>query len=140
MKKCVNPACLADFAFDDSMTNCPFCHSRLESCGGTDAPPLVPPLDYGIPRSEPAEEHPFVQRQLGRMECHGQVSEIDRQEVFFGSKLKLFNALLRGEPYQLAHQSIEYTIRVEPITDGVPTEVTDFCLYGSYLGRLQVGD
>lgn len=49
MRKCVNPACLADFAFDDSMTNCPFCHSRLESCGGTDAPPLVPPLDYGIP-------------------------------------------------------------------------------------------
>ena len=54
MRKCVNPACLADFAFDDSMTNCPFCHSRLESCGGTDAPPLVPPLDYGIPRPEPA--------------------------------------------------------------------------------------
>lgn len=140
MKKCVNPACLADFAFDDSMTNCPFCHSRLESCGSTDAPPLVPPLDYGIPQAEPAEEHPFVQRQLGRMECHGRVSEIDRQEVFFGSKLKLFNALLRGEPYQLAHQSIEYTIRVEPITDGVPVEVTDFCLYGSFLGRLQVGD
>ena len=44
MRKCVNPACLADFAFDDSMTNCPFCHSRLESCGGTDAPPLVPPF------------------------------------------------------------------------------------------------
>lgn len=140
MRKCVNPACLADFAFDDSMTNCPFCHSRLESCGGTDAPPLVPPLDYGIPRPEPAEEHPFVQRQLGRMECHGRVSEIDRQEVFFGSTLKLFNALFRGEPYQLAHQTIEYTIRVEPITDGVPTEVTDFCLYGSFLGRLQVGD
>ena len=74
------------------------------------------------------------------MECHGRVSEIDRQEVFFGSTLKLFNALFRGEPYQLAHQTIEYTIRVEPITDGVPTEVTDFCLYGSFLGRLQVGD
>lgn len=140
MKKCVNPACLADFAFDDSMTSCPFCHSRLEPCGGTDAPPLVPPLDYGIPQPEPAEEPRFVQRQLGRMECHGRVSEIDRQEVFFGSTLKLFNTLFRGEPYQLAHQSIEYTIRVEPITDGVPAEVTDFCLYGSYLGRLQVGD
>lgn len=140
MKKCVNPACLADFAFDDSMTACPFCHSRLESCANEDAPPLVPPLDYGIPQPEPAEEKPFVQRQLGRMECHGRVSEIDRQEVFFGSTLKLFNTLFRGEPYQLAHQSIEYTIRVEPITDGVPAEATDFCLYGSYLGRLQVGD
>lgn len=140
MKKCVNPACLADFTFDDSMTSCPFCHSRLESCGGTDAPPLVPPLDYGISQPEPAEEKTFIQRHLGRMECHGRVSEIDRQEVFFGSTLKLFNTLFRGEPYQLAHQTIEYTIRVEPITDGVPTEVTDFCLYGSYLGRLQVGD
>ena len=140
MKKCVNPACLADFTFDDSMTSCPFCHSRLESCGGTDAPPLVPPLDYGISQPEPAEEKTFIQRHLGRMECHGRVSEIDRQEVFFGSTLKLFNTLFRGEPYQLAHQTIEYTIRVETITDGVPTEVTDFCLYGSYLGRLQVGD
>ena len=122
MKKCVNPACLAEFAFDDSMTSCPFCHSPLESWGGTDAPPLVPPLvpplEYG----------------------HGRVSEIDRQEVFFGSTLKLFNTLFRGEPYQLSHQTIEYTIRVEPITDGLPAEVTDFCLYGSFLGRLQVGD
>lgn len=140
MKKCVNPACLADFAFDDSMTSCPFCHSRLEPCGGADVPPLVPPLDYGIPQPKPAEAQPFVHRQLGQMECHGRVSEIDRQEVFFGSTLKLFNTLFRGEPYQLAHQTIEYTIRVEPITDGVPAEVTDFCLYGSYLGRLQVGD
>lgn len=144
MKKCVNPACLAEFAFDDSMTSCPFCHSPLESWGGTDAPPLVPPLvpplEYGIPQSGPAEEKPFVRRHLGRMECHGRVSEIDRQEVFFGSTLKLFNTLFRGEPYQLSHQTIEYTIRVEPITDGLPAEVTDFCLYGSFLGRLQVGD
>ena len=29
---------------------------------------------------------------------------------------------------------------MEPITEGIPSEVTDFCLFGSYLGRLQVGD
>ena len=52
----------------------------------------------------------------------------------------MFNTIVRGEPYQFAHQTVEYTIRVENIANGISTEVTDFCLYGNYMGRLQVGD
>jgi len=48
--------------------------------------------------------------------------------------------LFDGEPYQFAHQTIEYAIRVENITDGYSTEVKDFRLFGNYIGTLQIGD
>jgi hypothetical protein len=82
----------------------------------------------------------FITEALRGFECHGRITEIDHHELFNDSRHKLINSIFRGEPYQFAHQTVEYTIRVENISDTVPDEVTDFCLYGSYLGRLQVGD
>ena len=35
---------------------------------------------------------------------------------------------------------MEYTIRVEDITNGLATETTDFCLFGNYLGKFHIGD
>ena len=94
-----------------------------------------------LPQQTAAEEDtPFITTNLLGLECHGRILEIDHQELFFSKWHKLFNSLIRGEPYQFAHQTVEYVIRVENITSGVATEITDFSLYGSYLGRMQPGD
>lgn len=140
MKRCTNPDCESSFLFGEDKTVCPFCHSVLTDSNAAQQPFLMPAdrIQQAEPAGNRAER--FVQENLNNMECHGRIVEIDHQELFYSKRLKLFNALFRGEPYQFAHQTIEYTIRVENITDSVPTEVKDFCLYGSYLGRMQVGD
>ena len=119
---------------------CPFCHSELIH-NVDNAEIHLQPADR-IPGLEPVRTQAiqFIHERFGTMECHGRIVEIDHQEVFNSKRLKLINTIFRGEPYQFAHQTIEYTIRVESLTDDYPPEVRDFCLYGSYLGRMQVGD
>lgn len=142
MKRCPNTNCESDFLFGNDRIACPFCHSALVDISAANqtrqAILAADQLDIHVPADEPVV--PFTTQQLGRMTCRGRIVEIDRQELFVGKFHKLINSLFRGEPYQLAHQTIEYTIRVENISDGIADEVTDFCLYGNYLGRLQVGD
>lgn len=141
MKRCNNPECDSAFLFGDDKTVCPFCRRPLVINGAETTEVLLRPADR-ITLTNPIPEQPvhFVQERLWGMECHGRIVEIDHQELFNSKRLKLFNTLFRGEPYQLAHQTIEYTIRVESMEDGIATELKDFCLYGSYLGRMQVGD
>ncbi len=144
MKRCINPNCEFAFLFGNDKTTCPFCHSRLVDHAAEpelEARTILPP-DRVVFRDTVTEPRgtEFLREHFGTVECHGRILEIDHQELFNSKRHKLFNSLFRGEPYQFAHQTIEYTIRVENITDGFPTEVTDFCLFGSYLGRLQVGD
>ncbi len=146
MKRCPNPNCGSAIVYGNDRTACPFCHSRLldiaaemEAPDGTILPPdSVTIRDAG--KEADMRETAFILRSPRRIMCHGRVTEIDHHEVFNSRYYKLFNSLLRGEPYQFAHQTIEYTIRMENISEGVPTKMTDFCLFGSYLGRLQVGD
>ena len=144
MKRCPNPNCESTFLFGNDRDTCPFCHSRLvENVAAPDfeAQTILTPDRVVLGNtSEGQGEVEFVREHIGSMECRGRIVEIDHHEVFYGKWHKLFNSILRGEPYQLAHQTIEYTIRVENITQGYPTDITDFCLFGSYLGRLQVGD
>ena len=142
MKRCYNPNCASDFLFGNDKVTCPFCHQRLVDIGAahTGQPPILP-VDLAEPPMPTGRNNPpFASVRMGRMTCHGRIVEIDRQELFVSKFHKLINSLFRGEPYQLAHQTIEYTIRVENISDAMAEEVTDFCLYGNYLGRLQVGD
>lgn len=140
MKKCSNPNCESSFLFGDDKTVCPFCHSRLIDSNAPADGQYIPATNrINIPQMQ-NETVEFVRRHMGSMECHGRITEIDHHELFYSSRHKMFNTIVRGEPYQFAHQTVEYTIRVENITDGIPTEVTDFCLYGNYMGRLQVGD
>lgn len=144
MKRCPNQNCDSTFMYGENKEKCPFCHSRLVdniSFANTSAVEIFT-TDAVLMENEMEnmETTPFVNRNLTHMVCHGRITEIDHHEVFYSKWHKLFNALIRNEPYQLAHQTAEYTIRVENITDGFPTDITDFCLYGSYLGRLQVGD
>lgn len=142
MKRCPNTSCESDFLFGNDRIACPFCHSALVdiSAANQTRPAILAAdqLDIHIPADEPIV--PFTTQRLGRMTCRGRIVEIDRQELFASKFHKLINSLFRGEPYQLAHQTIEYTIRVENISDGIADEITDFCLFGNYLGRLQVGD
>ena len=144
MKRCPNPSCESTFLFGNDRVTCPFCHSRLvENIATPDFESqtiLTPDRVVLGDTAEDRDEVEFVREYTGYMECHGRIVEIDHQEVFNSKLHKLFNSVLRREPYQLAHQTIEYTIRVENITEGFPTDTTDFCLFGSYLGRLQVGD
>lgn len=146
MKRCVNPNCESSFLYGNDKTTCPFCHGRLVEHADGQAPPIreILPPDRVVLRDLDAapnpQAEPFVSTRHGSLECWGRIVEIEHQELFHSKRHKLLNSLLRGEPYQFAHQTIEYTIRVENISDGVPTEVMDFCLFGSYLGRLQIGD
>lgn len=140
MKRCSNPNCDSAFLYGDDKTVCPFCHSTLVH-NIENAVVHLQPADR-LPEMEPIQEQvvQFINERLGTIECHGRIVEIDHQELFNSKRLKLINTIFRGEPYQFAHQTIEYTIRVESLTDDYPAEVRDFCMYGSYLGRMQVGD
>ena len=144
MKRCVNRNCDSNFLYGNDKTECPFCHQPLQynSHGTTDISREIVALDEVLMfRDEENIENPvFIRHIFNGIECHGRLVEIDHHEVFNGKWHKLFNALIRNEPYQLAHQTAEYTIRVENISDEYPTDIMDFCMYGNYLGRLQVGD
>lgn len=141
MKKCSNPNCASSFLFGDNKTNCPFCHGPLERCNGASHEQhRITPPNMALRNTERELSPPLAARRMGRTEYTGRITEIEHQTIFHSRFHKLMNTVVRGEPFQLAHQSAEYTIRIEPITDGVPSEVTDICLYGNYLGRLQVGD
>ena len=138
MKRCSNPGCDSTFLYSDSKTACPFCHRPLVYMEAAAAGPMIP---FDISPAENTEEAPeFLVRRGRRIQCTGRITEIDHQELFYSSFHKLINALIYGEPIQFAHQTLEYTIRVEPITQSFATETTDFCLFGNYLGRLQIGD
>ena len=166
MKRCINPDCNSTYLFGSNRTACPFCHQALVE---NEAAPTVGdgavserrarpsprrgsavPADLLVAERMPGwgrREEPLVQRRTGwgpqpgnQMQCRGRVTEINHHELFTDVRHKLMHTLFRGEPYQLSIQSVEYTIRMENLTDGLPTEVMDFCLYGNYLGRLQVGD
>lgn len=142
MKRCSNPNCESEFLFSDNKNTCPLCHSMLINNNAVDTTRqilLADRIDYGVNELN-VETGEFLKSHLGSMECHGRIVEIDHHEIFNSRWHKIINSLFRDEPFQLAHQTIEYTIRVEDITDDIAAEVTDFCMYGSYLGRLQVGD
>lgn len=143
MKRCVNPNCEAAFVFGNDRTNCPFCHSRLVSIeeNVADYENIVLPDQIIFDDVNVGDNgQPFIRRRGNRIECRGRIVEIEHQELFNSAWHKLFNSLFLNEPYQLAHQTVEYAIRVENISDGYATETADFNLYGNYLGRLQVGD
>ncbi len=144
MKRCPNPDCEPAFLFDPSRVVCPFCRTVLVDSAAGAGPggaAILPPDRAHVREPERREAEEDFLRQSGlSVECHGRISEIEHQELFNSKRHKLANALFRGEPYQLAHQTIEYTIRVEELSEGIPERVTDFCLFGSYLGRLHVGD
>lgn len=155
MKRCSNPNCDSTFLYGNEKTICPFCHNTLvENADDNNAGarnegdiPLyqqrITPGDLILAEQTRTEVRPieFISNRIGGYkEWHGRITEIDHHELFNDKKHKLFNSFFCGEPYQFAHQTVEYTIRLENITDGLPTETTDFCLFGNYMGRLQIGD
>lgn len=157
MKRCSNPNCDSTFIFSNEKTICPFCHRPLvdnaydgnytaagnRGNGALHQPRIIPADAVLAEQTRRGEINAteFMRRRIdGCNEWHGRITEIDHQELFNDREHKLFNSFFYGEPYQFAHQTVEYTIRLENITEGLSTEVTDFCLYGNYLGRLQVGD
>ena len=78
---------------------------------------------------------------FGRKVLRGRLVEMEHNSLFHSSFHKWCNAVFAGEPWQLAHQSQAYTLRIEEITqDGIPGRVTDVCAFGEYLGRLSIGD
>lgn len=145
MKKCINPNCDSIFLFPSDKERCPFCNSLLvedtDNMTNPDEPIL--PVDR-IPlisrENDNRESDDFTVNKLNNVNCHGRIVELEHQELFNTKWQKLANSIIRGEPYQFSHQTIEYTIRVENISQDFPTEITDFCLFGNYLGRLHVGD
>lgn len=72
--------------------------------------------------------------------CHGRVLEVDHHELFYSKYHKIANSILRGEPYQYAHQSIEYRVRLGNLSYGRSTDYRDYNLFGNYLGMIKPGD
>ncbi|MBQ8642509.1 MAG: hypothetical protein IJ480_09865 [Clostridia bacterium] len=148
MKKCITPGCAADYLYRDESTVCPFCHGTLVwADGSAEDTGNIRQISEGYLRSidrldPPPEEteETFLCKRFGILKCTGRITEIDHQELFHSTAHKLFNTLFLGEPYQFGHQNSEYSIRLENITNGISTETTDFCLFGNYMGRIQVGD
>lgn len=144
MKRCLNRNCNSTFLYGDDKNVCPFCHQRLtknDSSAANSDRNIVSLDEILVNQEEERTESQAFTRQISNgTSCHGRITEMDHHEVFSSKWHKLMNAVIRNEPYQFAHQTSEYTIRVENITDGYPTEIMDFCLFGNYLGRLQVGD
>lgn len=147
MKYCTNPACDPTFLYGESRSVCPFCHTRLANTSSGQTRPatvirtaenIAMEMDEDIHREERLFE--FAKTTWKGVRYHGRIAEIERHEVFNSKWHKFFNAIFRGEPFQLAHQTSEYTIRIESIQEDYPTEVADVCLYGNYLGRMHVGD
>lgn len=140
MKICPNPACDHSFLYSDSKTECPFCHAALVPNGlGAGLPGGV--VLNGFERESAVQAPEFVTDGWGRrFTCHGRVTEISHQELFYSPMHKLVNALFRGEPFQFAHQTVEYTVRIEEIGDSPAPEIADFRLFGNYMGCLQPGD
>ena len=141
MKQCKNPYCECEQTFPDEMQLCPFCGAELSQED-----------DEKQPRLHTAEELPSLQAAdpapplmadgaWGRKVLRGRLVEMDHNSLFLSGFHKWCNAIFGGEPWQFAHQSQAYTLRIEEITqDGVPGIVLDVCAYGDYLGRFCIGD
>lgn len=148
MKYCSNPSCDSSFFYGDNKTVCPFCHSLLTSGlenHDNHIQPIIT-LDNIYQSDNDAQNHEhdirdrFSTSIRGGVRYHGRITEIEHHEMFNSKWHKLFNSLFRGEPYQFAHQTSEYTVRLESIANGYPNEITDVCMYGNYLGRIHIGD
>lgn len=141
MKKCKNPYCECEQTFPDTVQLCPFCGSALSPEGEDESPQLHTAEELPtMPASATAQ--PLVTAgAFGRKLLRGRLVEMDHNSLFHSSFHKWCNAVFAGEPWQLAHQSQAYTLRLEEITqDGIPGRVTDVCAFGEYLGRLSIGD
>ena len=140
MKICPNPACDHSFLYSDSKTECPFCHATLVPNGGGAGIPAGA-VRNSFEREHAVQAPKFMTDGWGRnFTCHGRVTEISHQELFYSPMHKLVNALFCGEPFQFAHQTVEYTVRVDEISDSPAPEIADFRLFGNYMGCLQPGD
>lgn len=140
MKRCGNQNCRTDFLFSDNKTICPFCGRTLVKNNEhyTMTRPLFGNDIIDIPEIQDNAE--FLRKKGHRIECHGEIAEVDHYEVFNSRFHKIINAVFKGDPYQFAHQTMEYVIRVRKITNGYTGEVADFHLFGNYMGKFQVGD
>ena len=141
MKKCNNPYCECEQTFSDDTKLCPFCGSELTPVENTAhsrmhtadelldfpaSPPALPLVTAGV---------------LGHTVVRGSVLEIDHSSLFYSGFHKWCNAIFCGEPWQFAHQSQAYTLRLEEISpDNIPGRVIDICAFGDFLGRFSIGD
>lgn len=141
MKRCGNPKCVSDLIFDDDRNVCPFCGSALidiNQTGLANSAPAQDPDRTETPKNEPDRSSFLAGKHF--IKCHGIVAEVEHQAIFYGRFHKLCNSIFRGEPYQLAHQTIEYTLRIQRMDDDLPDSSADFNLFGNFMGRIYAGD
>ena len=141
MKQCKNPYCECEQTFSDTVQLCPFCGSALSPEGEDESPQLHTAEELPTMPASAAAQPLVTAGAFGRKVLRGRLVEMDHNSLFHSSFHKWCNAVFAGEPWQLAHQSQAYTLRIEEITqDGIPGRVTDVCAFGEYLGRLSIGD
>ena len=142
MKQCKNPYCECEQTFSDAVKLCPFCGSELSPAGDEKQPRLHTAEELPVLSAADSAPPLVTDGVWGRKVLRGRLAEIDHNSLFYSTFHKWCSAVFFGEPWQFAHQSQTYTLRIEEITrDGVPGRVLDVCAYGcDYMGRLCIGD
>lgn len=142
MKQCKNPYCECEQTFSDAVKLCPFCGSELSPAGDEKQPQLHTAEELPVLSAADSAPPLVTDGVWGRKVLRGRLAEIDHNSLFYSTFHKWCSAVFFGEPWQFAHQSQTYTLRIEEITrDGVPGRVLDVCAYGcDYMGRLCIGD
>lgn len=141
MKRCSDPQCSQAVWFDDSLTVCPFCAGKLLPVPGTGSAPAVTPASVPAGTGA-APKDQFLRRCFSHVTCHGVITEIAGKDLFNDTDKKLIDTLLLGRPFQFAHQTSQYAIRVEPVPGNAaaPVQAHTFYTFGDFMGGIMPGD
>ncbi len=147
MKQC--PSCQGLELYDDEVLRCPYCdtvlipyirngRSRSSDAGYKTGEPVRPKEPS---RSETQTEDPEFEHRYGsHYTFRGIVISISLTSRFMRNSVKLFNAIFRGQPYQVGNPVHETVIRIEEISHSrIPDQMRNLVYYGE-LGELNVGD
>ena len=147
MKQC--PNCQGFELYDDEVSRCPYCNTVLVPYIRNNRRGSFNTVQYtGNPvrpressNSETNTEDPEFEHRYGnRYIFRGIVVSISPTSCFMTNYVKLFNAIFRGQPYQIGNPVHETIIRVEEISHSkIPDQMRSLVYYGE-LGELDVGD
>ena len=147
MKQC--PSCQGLELYDDEVLRCPYCNTVLvpyirnnrarSSDAAYETGEPVRPRGSSYSGTQ-AEDPEFEHRNGSYYAFRGIVVSISPTSRFMRNSVKWFNAVFRGQPYQVGNPVHETIIRIEEISHSrIPNQMRSLVYYGE-LGELDVGD
>lgn len=146
MKQC--PKCQGFELYEDEEDTCPYCgtslvlydrKNRREVDFRENPTSDRPPVDSRRETSR-SEEPVFESRDGNRFKYRGVVVSVSPTSRYISSSMKWFNAVFRGQPYQIGNPVYETVLRIEEICQSrIPDKMRSLIFYGE-LGELNTGD